>query len=72
VGPRFINKVGKAKFKVKDDKLFYEEKEIVPEEEVDEKITEFDASPLYSGGRDRLWNHLSDKYVGISRSGIHQ
>jgi hypothetical protein len=70
VGPRFINVIGKAYFKVVEGKLFHGEKEIIPEEEVNEKITEYDASPLYSGGRDRLWNHLSDKYVGISRSAV--
>ena len=70
VAPRYVNKLGAKHFKVVDGHLEYQGKEIVPQEDVREKITEYDASPLYSGGRDRLYHHLSQAYVGISKAAV--
>lgn len=74
VAPRALNQLGVALFKTADDKLFFKDgkswKEVIPEGRVDELITQFDADPRYSGGRDRLYGHMTDQFVGITRKSV--
>lgn len=68
VAPTFMNRIGHDHFKVVDDTLYHEGKEVVSEDDALNKIIEMDADVSKSGGRDRLYYHLSQKYIGISKS----
>ena len=52
---------------IKDGKLFSGKLEIVPWETRNDVMQTMFANPLYTGGRDRLYQHIAEKYIGISR-----
>lgn len=56
--------------KIKEDKLYYENKQIVPEEEVDKVLQQVYNDPKLTGGRDRVYDYVEERYVGISRRTI--
>lgn len=69
--PSFMNKIGLEKFSLNGDKMLtYNSKTIVPEEDIEGVIRTYDESPIYSGGRDKLWFHISQKYIGISKVNV--
>ena len=53
--------------KLKDGKLFSGKLEIVPWETRNATIKLMYSNPLFTGGRDRLYEHISERYLGISR-----
>ena len=67
--PAFIKPII-DKISVRDDKLYYSEKEIIPREEAMNIIRQYDLNPMYSGGINKLEFHINQKYVGITRSMI--
>src|SRR5690606_16834734 len=58
------------KISVRDDKLFFNDREIIPREEAMNIIRQYDLNPMYSGGVNKLEFHINQKYVGITRSMI--
>ena len=69
-GPSFATKY-KDDLKVKNKKLFFQDKEIIPADKVDDvlrkKIYKFDDTPT---GRDSCFHLIKQAYVGISRRNI--
>lgn len=53
--------------KLKDGKLFSGTFQIVAWEKRSEVIQTMFSNPLYTGGRDRLYQHIAEIYIGISR-----
>ena len=58
------------KINIKEGKLYYLEKEIIPREEATTIIKMYDNNPMYSGGINKLEHAINQKYVGITRSMI--
>lgn len=60
--------------KVENGKLYLQHestwKEVVSPAKVNEILTELYENPLTTGGRDKLFSQIKDKYVGISRQHI--
>src|SRR6185312_2909714 len=55
---------------VKDGVLYYKGKEVVPYEDRTEFIGKMYKDPGNTGGRDRLFEHIYEKYAGISRRDV--
>ena len=58
------------KLELKESKLYYRDKEVVPYELRNEVIGQLYKDPKNTGGRDRLFEHIHAKYVGISRRDV--
>ena len=57
-------------YSTKDGKLYNGRLEVVPFEDRNTIVQSYYTNPTYSGGRDRLYEHLSEKYAGISRRAV--
>jgi hypothetical protein len=57
---------------LREGKLYIGEKEVIPYEQRNEVLARMYADPKLTGGRDRLFEHVKEKYVGISRRDIMQ
>jgi transposase InsO family protein len=57
---------------LREGKLYIDEKEVIPYEQRNEVLARMYADPKLTGGRDRLFEHVKEKYVGISRRDIMQ
>jgi transposase InsO family protein len=53
-----------------DKQLYVDGKQVVPKEQVGAVIKAYDDNPLYTGGRDRLYQHLARTKVGITRKDV--
>jgi hypothetical protein len=71
VPPRYITQLGPSNFTHKDGNLFYLDRQIVPKEQVNQVVQQFDADPSKTGGRDRLHFHISKQYIGISKTAVN-
>ena len=58
------------KITLKEGKLYYSDKEIIPREEATAIIKMYDNNPMYASGINQLEYHINQKYIGITRSMI--
>src|SRR3954452_12596477 len=65
--PAFLKGI-EGRLAVKDEKLLVDGLEVVAKEDAMTEIKKWDDNPRFSGGRDRLYNHIAKEKVGITRS----
>src|SRR4051812_10675418 len=53
-----------SRLAVQDDRLLVDGKQVVPKEEAMSEIKKWDDNPRFTGGRDRLYNHIAKEKVG--------
>jgi len=52
------------------DKLFIDDREVVARNQIADIIRKYSRNPRFMGGRDRMYNHIKERYFGISRRDI--
>jgi len=52
------------------DKLFIDDREVVSRNQIADIIRKYSRNPRFMGGRDRMFNHIKERYFGISRRDI--
>src|SRR5579885_1152849 len=60
-------------FELKDDKLFKDGKEVVPQEKINEVLSSlYNNAETSLNGRDRFYQRVAELYIGISRAQVHE
>jgi hypothetical protein len=64
--PAFLKGL-ETRLKVDNNGLLVDNKRVIAVEDAPEIIKKYDLDPRFGGGRDRLYQHLSGEYAGITR-----
>ena len=69
---KFIQKY--KDFKLKDNKIFYHDLEVIKKSEVQDKLTEIFSTDknVIAKGVNNLYKYISSKYIGITRKAIEE